>query len=91
MIYEKPIHHVGNKFHMKSIISKRVYEVEFTMSFVTCSMDDLIIAADLRYKKMDYLCISKNNEKVFVSNGNEGNYNRNRRNSMSSEITSQNI
>jgi len=75
---------------MKSIISKKVYEVEFTMSFITCSMDDLIIAVDLKYRKLDYLCISKNNEKVFVSNGTEGNYNRSRRSSMSTDVMSQN-
>ena len=55
---------------MKSIISKKVYEVEFTMHFITCSMDDLIIAVDLKYKKLNYLSITKNGEKIFLQNGN---------------------
>lgn len=61
MIYEKPHHHLGNKYHIKSTVSKNIYEVQFTMHFITCKTDDLIIAMDMRYLKLDYLLIKKNN------------------------------
>ena len=50
---------------MASLATQRLYQVSFTINFMTRSMHDIYLVMDMTYKEVGSLAVLKNGVKVF--------------------------
>lgn len=50
---------------MSSLVTQRLFQVSFTINFMTRSMHDIYLVMDMTYKEVGSLKVYKNDSKVF--------------------------